>query len=129
MTLRTIRTVATLLVVGGMGCGGSDGPQKSRVTGAVTFQGTPLDKGEIRVLPENGSGTVGAGPIADGEFDLMAEAGSKRIEIRALKPADPKRTEAFKGPGGMTMPALMVERLPKRYNQESTLTARVDPDG
>jgi hypothetical protein len=102
---------------------------KYEVTGTVTYEGKPVEEGEIRVVPANGTGTVGAGPIVDGKFTLMSEAGAKRIEIRASKYADPKRTEAFKGPGGMTMPALKVEMLPKKYNTDSILEKDVVPDG
>lgn len=121
----SILPIAALL----SGCGGDDGPVKYEVTGLVTVNGEPLDEGEIRFLPEDGHGTVGATRIENGEFTLMSEAGNKRVEIRSAK-AGEGAAEQFKFPGGTAMPSnLRFETIPKQYNQESTLTALVTSDG
>jgi hypothetical protein len=113
------------------GCGGDDGPVKYEVTGTVTVNGEPLDEGDIRFLPEDGRGTVGATRITDGAFTLMSEAGAKRVEIRSAKEREGTgglpRTQP---PGAMMLPGnLRFETIPKMYNQESTLTAEVTSNG
>ena len=116
--------VAALLSFVAIGCG-DDGPVKYEVTGIASFQGKPIEKGEIRFLPLDGKGTVGSAPITDGEFELMSEPGTKRVEIRAAV----KSKRQMKGPPGMTMPVMMDEMLPPKYHRESTLQKDVTPDG
>jgi hypothetical protein len=63
MSLARIFThVAGLLwLLAGIGCGGSDGPPRYDVHGSVTYDGQPVPKGFITILPDSAKGNEGPG--------------------------------------------------------------------
>ena len=80
MTMRTC--LATALSLGCLlalaGCGTDDGVGKRfKVTGKVTYKGSPLSKGTINFIPDDqGKGRPAAGVIsADGTYTLGTQAG------------------------------------------------------
>lgn len=99
------------------GCGG--GPSEYTVSGTVTFDGQPVDQGEIRFMPADGQGTPYAGPIAGGKFECRVSAGQKRVEINAT------RESATPAPDGLPN---FESYIPAAYNSQSTLTATIPPD-
>ena len=103
-----------ILVLAVSGCGSGDG--KALVTGMVTFDGTPMPDGYVIFTPEGG-GTPVAGPIQDGNFELLATPGNHRVEIEASR---------FVGPKNPVMGLQPREQyVPARYNSESTLHQEV----
>ncbi|MFN3152222.1 hypothetical protein [Bremerella sp.] len=111
-------SMAQLVVLGLMvpllGCGG---PTEIIVKGTVTFEGVPVETGEILFLPANGEGPVGAGPISNGEFSFVSPPGEKKVEITANKVSDKP------APDGLPN---YVPYIPKKYNTATTLTATVE---
>lgn len=107
------------------GCSGSTTAPTYPVTGTVTLDGKPLEKGEIYFLTP-AKGEVDIVAIKDGKFEGQAKAGARRVEIHAYKivPAH----EAASMPG-YTVPESRENYLPAQYNTESTLTAEVKADG
>src|SRR5687767_4430562 len=66
-------TFAALFFAVVIGCGSSDG--RRAVSGTVTFQGKPLDRGTIDFY-RTGEPTVAAGTlISDGRYEIPAEKG------------------------------------------------------
>jgi hypothetical protein len=65
-----------------MGCGG-DRQTYAKVKGTVTYNGKPLDKGEITFTVEGKPPTVI--DIVDGKFGGQAVVGSNRISFSALR--------------------------------------------
>lgn len=61
------------LLVALFGCGGSDGPERYQLTGAVTYQGKPVPVGEVIFQPESGPGAVAQ--IQDGRYETVEEMG------------------------------------------------------
>ncbi|PQO25517.1 hypothetical protein C5Y96_24575 [Blastopirellula marina] len=112
------KSMALLVVLGLMvpllGCGG---PTEIVVKGTVTFEGEPVETGEILFIPTNGEGPVGAGPITNGEFSFIAPPGEKKVEITANKISDKP------APDGLPN---YVPYIPKKYNTATTLTANVE---
>ena len=102
------------------GCG-AKGPATYPVSGTVTFNGAPLDNGQISLRSVDGDATPAGGVILEGKFTLQSTAGEKIVEINATREA---------GPVDPTMGQAPREQyIPKKYNVESTLRATVAPDG
>lgn len=112
------KSMALLIVLGlmvpSLGCGG---PTEIVVKGTVTFEGEPVETGEIVFIPTNGEGAVGAGPITNGEFSFVASPGDKKVEITANKVSEKP------APDGLPN---YVPYIPKKYNTATTLTATVE---
>jgi hypothetical protein len=101
------------------GCGPS-GPKTYEVTGTVTYDGKPVEKGEIIFHATDGKGSADVGQIVDGKYTLQATDGPKRVEITAT------RESSKPAPDGLPN---YESYIPKQYNNESTLTAEVKPSG
>jgi hypothetical protein len=73
----------SLLVAGSLlflaGCGGgSDGPQRYRLSGTVAHAGKPVPSGSVSFIPDTSKGNSGPGgraPIQDGRFDSAEGTG------------------------------------------------------
>jgi hypothetical protein len=102
------------------GCADSR-PALYRVTGTVSFDGRPVEGGEIIFVPVDKGAAPDAGRIDNGAYDMLAKAGKKRVEIRASRPVV----------GGKPNPMGPVyqDYIPEKYNARTTLAADVKPDG
>lgn len=97
-----------------------DGPQRYPVAGKVSWENAPLPVGDIVLTPTDG-GVPDAGKIKDGAYELMATEGPKQVAIIAVREA---------GPVDPSMGMARKENyIPARYNDKTTLTATVTPDG
>lgn len=114
------------------GCGPATGGRVA-VGGTVTLDGTMLDRGTIEFHPLS-NGTITGGPIRDGRFDIPAATGALpgKYEVRIFSTnvdADPMVPEDLPpGPESERRP-LQPERIHKRYNIESELTAEIPEEG
>src|SRR5260370_41928529 len=101
-----------------LGCG-AGGPAMYRVTGTVTFDGRPVESGEIIFVPVDKGVAPDAGRIDNGAYDLLVKAGKKRGEIRASRP----------GLGGEPNPMGPVyqDYIPEKNNTRTTLAAARSP--
>ena len=118
-----------LLIVGPallIGCSGPDaGPPRYSVTGTVTFDGEPVNDGQVLFLPADGGGQPDAGQLgAGGKFEFQVTAGKKRVEITGFR----KTGEITDEDTQETMPVTEAF-IPARYNTESELTVEVKPNG
>jgi hypothetical protein len=119
---RYIVMLAILALVGG--CSGSSDRQS--ITGTATWDGKPLEKGQVTFIPLAGtSGPTAGAEIAGGKFAIPAAggtfAGKFRVEITASRLSGKKVADRFSG-----KPVDAYEQfIPKRYNTESQLTAEV----
>ena len=114
--------VLGVLLIGTLsGCG----PATGSVSGNVTIDGQPLDKGVISYSPAEGQSEPVTVEILNGKYatDKMV-AGKKFVQISAPKVVG-KRKE-YEGPDAPLV-ELTEERLPPKYNSESTLTFEVKP--
>jgi hypothetical protein len=106
------------------GCGGPGA--REAITGTVTFDGKPLDKGEITLIPQtNTKGPTAGAEIVGGKFTIPAAggtfAGKFRVEITASRPTGRKGIDRLTG----TPMSGSEQYIPSRYNTESQLTADV----
>jgi len=104
-----------------VGCGQRDGPRRLRVpvSGVVTFDGRPLDVGDI-IFSDRDAGEVDACRITGGRFRGMVCPGTRRVEIVSVPP------RAKEAPDTMEV---AENRLPARYAAHSTLSADVRKQG
>jgi hypothetical protein len=107
--MRTASVVCGLLVLAGCGDGG---PKRLPVSGTVSFDGTPIAKGEILFTAPGQA--PDAAPIVDGKFTAQVQPGKKRVEIRASKQV-----------GESDMGPIMEGYIPARYNESSELEADI----
>jgi hypothetical protein len=116
------RITTLLFFVAVIGCGAKDDIDRVVVSGNVTFKQMPLEKGQIRFIPTDGStGPITVETITDGYYTSEdvggVPVGVHRVEIRGYDPE--VYAKAPKGPGSPPVPQL----LPKKYNHQSELKA------
>jgi hypothetical protein len=109
-----------LFGAGVVGCGGKE---TVGVTGTVTFDGVPVEKGEVSFIPADGQGAPAGAVIENGAFAFEAKPGSKRVEVRASRALPPERQT------NPEMGLMYEDYIPARFNRESTLTAEVKAGG
>jgi hypothetical protein len=115
-----------IFLVCGLGCNGGENYQP--MTGSVTVDNKPLEKGVITFYP-NGPGTTVGGEVVAGKFELAQEQGATpgkyRVEIVAYR-ATAKME--FDVDLNAKVP-VEVKVLPARYNVKSELEAEVVDGG
>lgn len=110
------------------GCGSVDeGPAKYQVSGVISFDGKPVEEGQILFIPEADNSQRQAGVIKNGKYSCECTAGKKKVEIIAYR-FDESKQEPDPAEPGKTVPA-RVQYIPKKYNQQTTLTAEVSAGG
>jgi len=110
------------VAAGVTGCGGNTGPKMQKVSGKVTFAGEPVQDGQV-VFKRATDQKEWSGMIKDGAYEVSCEAGDMKVEITASKVIEGKfdttSNPGFKEP-------LRMMYIPKKYNTDTTLTAKVD---
>ncbi len=106
------------------GCGGPSGPARGAVEGKVTLDGAEIDEGAITFRPTGATqGPASGGPIKKGRYRLSTAegpvVGRHRVEITAPAKSGRKVQAPMGNPGEMTDE--IVEKVPARYNTQSTL--------
>lgn len=129
--LWTISTAALLCLFSG--CGRDDGPATYQVSGTVTLDGKPVEDGQIVFRAVGGTDKAYAGKVTNGTFSFPSTAGQKQVEISSLQEATAKKgmIGGISGdPVSPENPAVVVtEKIPARYNAQTTLTADVTSGG
>jgi hypothetical protein len=119
--LRSLCSLALLAVpLVALGC--SSGPRMHKVMGNVTYNGKPVEEGDILFVPTTKSLGPDPGKIKNGRFEFLAKEGTHRVEISASRILP----GGAKGAGGEPV---AEEYLPERYNTASDLTAHVQASG
>jgi hypothetical protein len=119
------------------GCFGSedDLPRES-VTGTVTLDGQPIALGTISFTPDGGGAggppaVGGGGTIKYGRFSIDREGGlipgTYKVSINAPGAA-PERTKGSMPAAGRSV-ELPKELIPKSYNAQTTLSAKIEKGG
>ena len=116
---RAIMSVAAVLLLGVLGCGG--GSETYDVSGAVTLDGQPVKEGDIIFEASDGSIGSDAGKIIDGKYSLEVKPGRKKVVIRSQRKVPGKSIE---GAMGENLDET-EEAIPARYNESTELTAEV----
>ena len=119
--------VCLALLAVGAGCGEDNRLARVVVSGTVNYDGKPVQKGQIRFLPQPGtSGPATIDPIDGGRYTTTntdgVPVGSHRVEITGYDPVE--YANAPTGPGSPPV----RQRLPEKYNRKSELTVTLDAD-
>ena len=114
--------VATMLF--SSGCTES-GPQRYLITGKVSMDGTPVERGDILFMPTEPGPSVDGGKINNGAYSVEVKPGTKRVVIRAVRNHPTKMMPGIE-PG--TMEPVQEEYIPAKYNRATELEANVQQD-
>jgi hypothetical protein len=99
---------------------------REAVSGKVTLDGKPLERGTISFLPATQSPTPGMVSIVGGSYSMPKAyglvPGSYKVSISSSDSTGP--AEKFGDVPGKTPPP-PKELIPTRYNSDTTLTAEV----
>jgi len=121
------------------GCGGAlvlsacgparvDDLPREAVSGKVTLDGKPLERGTISFQPASASPTSGMVSIVGGSYSMPKAyglvPGSYKVSISSSEGSGP--SEKLGDVPGKTPPP-PKELIPARYNSDTTLTAEVKP--
>jgi hypothetical protein len=123
-----------VVVVTVAGCSGG-GLEKSAISGRITFQGQPIEDGQIRFVPIKGTkGPATVGTIRGGNYTATARGGvpvgTLRVEVEAYRPlpgAMPYTKEQAEGNRGVVAGDYPKKQfLPSKYNTNSTLEVTIE---
>jgi len=96
------------------------GPSTATLTGTVTFDGKPLQEGDIIVSAAEGKVDSATGKISDGQYKVITTPGRKNVKISAQIVVN-KIKDSPNDPNS-TFQEIRKEILPDRYHNKSTLT-------
>lgn len=109
------------------GCSGSG---RLPLSGEVSFDGVPVERGYVQFTPMAGTtGPTSGADIKEGAYEVAPVRGlfkgSYRVEIQSWKRSgevsvDPVTGEKFQGGN-------LVQLLPAKFNKESELTVEIEP--
>lgn len=111
--------LAALLVTALAGCGSG----KATVTGKVTLDGQPLEKGTISFEPVDGATSSAEGPIAAGAYSLEVPPGPKLVRISATKVIGQR--QVYEGDPNSPVVDNVEQMIPPQYNAASTLNVEI----
>lgn len=114
--LSTVFVVVALIALSGCGGSGYEGPPRAEVSGAVTFDGTPIVEGSINLVPVGQGRQVGVS-IIDGAYTIPEidgpTFGKYKVEITGFE--FEKVAEDSEEEGRST------QVVPSKYNTDTTL--------
>lgn len=111
------------------GCG-SHSPGM-RVWGTVTYQGQPVQEGQIILVPIEGTpGPSTGGPVVNGRYEIPSSLGPYargvyRVEITAM---GEEKTYSPNASGEGPFYTVRQQLLPACYNRQSPLRITISPD-
>jgi len=132
------RWLLAVALVQCVGCGGSSGPERASVSGQVTFDGKPIEKGSIAFIPDGTTvGPTAGAIIENGRYKTQSGGGpvlgSHRVEIVAHRPGKQVEVAGIGGAGAGPSAAGAVQQtemyIPDQYNTKSTLTVTIKSGG
>jgi hypothetical protein len=118
----------------GSGCGEGDELPREAVSGTVTLDGKPLEKGTIQFTPaaqgSQGAAVQGGGMIESGKYSIPRDRGlvPGGYQVAIFSGGSGKPAIGPNGPvtGG---PSPAKETIPAKYNAQSKLKAEVKKGG
>jgi len=105
-----------------MGCRPA-GPLTYPVTGIVTLDEEPVERGEIIFTPEDRRIGPEFGEIINGKCRCRAKAGKQQVQITASHEVPGTQGQGFRGT------SLIENYIPPQYNSATVLSVEVSPDG
>jgi len=123
----TLLAVVTLALL--IGCGGPDSDRAS-VSGKVTFDGEPVETGQIAFEPQ-GQGRFGIAQIVDGAYQMPAQQGPTpgkyTVRITADRPSS-KAAQPAPEVSGRPTGTSYEQYIPAKFNERSELTVEISAE-
>jgi len=124
--------LAIVAAVAVSGCGPGNPLHRQPISGEVTLDGEPLDRGRIKFRPQGSDRGIGSGDvIRDGRYAIPTlkglPPGKYRVEINA--PQEDTSPPPDDLPPGTPVFRVGIERIRARYHTESELSIDVSADG
>jgi hypothetical protein len=117
------------LAVSLISAAGCEAAKRGAVSGQVTLDDQPVDGGEIRFIPA--AGRPAWAKIVNGRYTIGRSAGPSvgmaRVEIRQARKTG-KQIPAVAPAPPNAMVEQIVEAIPARYNLQSELSVKIEPD-
>ena len=101
---------------------GCDSGAMVKVTGVVTLDGKPIEKGAITFVPADGKAPTTGGPIKAGRYTVQVPRGLMKVSITAPKVVGMKKL--YSTPNSPEM-EVTAEALPAKYNEATELKVEV----
>ena len=127
----TLRLFACALMAMTSGGCGRSGIERIVVSGKVTYQGHPIQRGQIRFAPTKDSkGPISGADIIDGEYLVDAKGGvpvgTHSVRIEAYREETRVAREA--PPPGVQIESLVVntQYLPDQFNTRTQLEVQIE---
>ena len=122
--------LALLLLATVTGCGDENAEGRYVLSGAVTYDGQPVENGTIELFPAEGnSGQPAGAEIKGGRYEfertLGPELGAYQVVILAMRPSG-RREPADEGSSELV--DVPEQFIPPIYNDRTTLTIEVTGD-
>jgi hypothetical protein len=116
----TAALAAALALALGCGGGGADEGTTATVSGAVSYDGRPVENGSIKFVSTEANGGTGSGAIKDGRYTATkVPVGKTQVSISGFKVLGTRKL--IDGQGGPEVPNVQ-EIIPAKYNSKSELT-------
>jgi hypothetical protein len=123
MTETSSRTRPWLLAAVALGaalavCGCAGEPKTYHVSGVVSWKGSPIERGRINLVSDDGRTGPATAEIVNGRYELRATAGAKRVEVY---------NQRDKGYDKVMGQHTFANDVPAEYNAETKLRFEVQP--
>jgi hypothetical protein len=102
----------------------SCGPQTSSISGTVTVDGAPLEKGVISYVAAEGQDPPATAEIAGGKYSVQTTPGKKKVQLSAPRVIG-KRKE-YNSPDAPEI-EISEESLADKYHAQTELTFDAEP--
>jgi len=127
---RRVALVAGGLVMFALGCGESDPLGRKAISGTVSFNGAPIERGNIGFQPVEKSTTSGGASIEAGKYSIPRQkglpAGKYRVTVNAPKGGGAQASKD--APPGDPLPPPQ-EMIPPEWNEKSDQFIEVTEKG
>jgi hypothetical protein len=121
LAIRNGRAGAFVLTFALVMLGCDSGPERFPVTGAVTWHGEPVERGDIIFESEDPNALPEAGKVVNGRYEMKLTAGRKKVRLYASKEKPVPNNAMGQGEREVI--------IPPDYNALSTITREVSPAG
>jgi hypothetical protein len=98
---------------------GCAGDNMADVSGTVTVDGTPAERGSVTFIPADGKSPTAGAEIKGGKYAARVPLGTSKVQVRVPKVAGKKKL--YNTPDSPVQEVL-EESLPAKYNDKSELT-------
>lgn len=124
----SVLIIAPMLAV--CGCGSRGDLEKVVVEGAITYDGKPVENGDILFRPETGAkGPISGAAIKDGRYTASGKGGvpvgNHTVSIRAYRGGGASAGSDLDAMG-VTQQGGRIQYIPAKYNNETMLTITID---